>query len=369
MRRVGILTGGGDAPGLNAVLRAFVKRAVGQLHWQVVGVEDSFNGLLEHPRRLRELTPRSCQGLLPRGGTILGTTNHGDPFAFPMPDGTRRDRGAELAAAIRDEGLEGLVCIGGDGTQKIALRLMQKEGIPVVGVPKTIDNDLSATRYTFGFESAVAVATEALDRLHTTAESHERIMFLEVMGRDAGHIALHSGLAGGADVILLPEIPYDPARVVAKVKRRIDLGRLFSIVVVAEGALPADEGEVTSAERKQRLKDGGGAAAIAMAQLDGRIDAEMRATVLGHLQRGGSPIPFDRILATRFGVGAVDLVAADRWGEMVRIEDDVVSGVPIVDAVSAYRRVDLHGEMVRTAIAVGIELGAALEAAPAPGGG
>ncbi|MBT3220119.1 MAG: ATP-dependent 6-phosphofructokinase, partial [Proteobacteria bacterium] len=299
-KRIGILTGGGDAPGLNAVIRAFVKHSVREYQWEVIGIEDSFNGLFDSPRRLQKLDLRSCQGLLHRGGTVLGTTNRGNPFSFPMPDGSKADRSAELVNAIREEGIDGLVCIGGDGTQAIAIRLMEECGVPVVGVPKTIDNDLSATDFTFGFQSAVDVATEALDRLHTTAESHERVMFLEVMGRDAGHIAISAGVSGGADVILIPEIPYDPVRVANKIRGRQQLGRLFSIVVVAEGALPIGSGSLTKAERKKRIHRGGGAAAVAMAQLDGRIEAEMRSCVLGHLQRGGSPVAFDRLLATRF---------------------------------------------------------------------
>ncbi len=356
-RRVGILTGGGDAPGLNAVIRAFVKHGIHAHGWEIVGIEDSFNGLLDAPRRVHVLTMRSCRGLLHRGGTVLGTTNRGDPFDFPMPDGTRRDRSEELVLAIEEEGLAGLVCIGGDGTQRIALRLMRDRGVPVVGVPKTIDNDLSATDTTFGFHSAVEVATEALDRLHTTAESHERVMFLEVMGRDAGHIALAAGIAGGADAILIPEIPYDPERVAAKVRQRQRLGRPFSLVVVAEGALPVDAAHLQGPERKRRLARGGGAAAIAMAQLAGLVQAEMRTCVLGHLQRGGSPVPYDRILATRFGVAAVELVAADRWGEMVRLHDGRVGGVPLEQAVATYRRVDVGGELVRAARAVGVEFG------------
>ncbi|MEZ4323198.1 MAG: ATP-dependent 6-phosphofructokinase [Myxococcota bacterium] len=356
-RRIGILTGGGDAPGLNAVIRAFTKYAVRHHGWEVVGVEDSFNGLFDDPRRLVPLTLQSCRGLLHRGGTMLGTTNRGDPFSFPQPDGSRRDVSHALAQAVRDEGIEGLVCIGGDGSQAISLRLMEERGVKVIGVPKTIDNDLSCTDFTFGFQSAVDVATEALDRLHTTAESHERVMFLEVMGRDAGHIALYAGVAGGADIILLPEIPYDPERVAAKIQQRQDNGRLFSIVVVAEGALPKSASSSHS-ERKERLKRGGGAAAIAMAQLEGLVNAEMRTCVLGHLQRGGSPVPFDRVLATRFGVAAADLVAANRWGEMVRLRDGRVDGVPIREAIATYRLVDVDGELVRAARATGIELGA-----------
>lgn len=359
-RRVGILTGGGDAPGLNAVIRAFVKRAVGQLGWEVIGLVDSFDGIMETPRRVIPLSPQSCQGLLQRGGTILGTTNRGDPFSFPQGGG-RVDRREELVRAVREERLEGLVVIGGDGSQAIGLRVMEELGIPVVGVPKTIDNDLSATDLTFGFQSAVDIATEALDRLHTTAESHDRVMFLEVMGRDAGHIALHAGIAGGADVILLPEIPYDPERVAAKVRRRKALGRPFSLIIIAEGALPmrSDGTAVPHDEVKARLKRGRGAAAIAMAQLEGRIEAEMRVTVLGHIQRGGSPVPVDRLLATRFGVAAVDLIEQNRWGEMVRLLNGKVSGVAIREAVDTYRLVDTEGELVRTARAVGTEFGEA----------
>ena len=355
-RKIGILTGGGDAPGLNAVIRGFSRRAINGYGWEVVGVEDSFNGLLSSPRRLQKLTLKACVGLLQKGGTILGTTNRGDPFAFGVK-GPPKDRSEELAAAMRDEGIEGLVVIGGDGTMKIALALMDKVGIPVVGVPKTIDNDLSSTDVTFGFQSAVDVATDALDRLHTTAASHDRVMFLEVMGRDVGHIALHSGLAGGADAILIPEIPYDPDLIAAKIRRRQESGRRhFSVIVVAEGALPKDCASLSPKDRKERLKSGGGAAAIAMAQLEARIESEMRATVLGHLQRGGSPVPIDRILATRFGVAAAELVAAGRWGEMVRLHNGVVDGVPLRDA-AVTREVSLDDELLRTARAVGVEFG------------
>lgn len=355
-KRVGILTGGGDAPGLNAVIRAFVKSATRQHGWKVVGIEDSFNGLFQEPRRVHELDLKSCQGLLHRGGTFLGTTNRGDPFAFPFPDGSRRDVTADLVEGFVELGLEGLVVIGGDGTQAIGLRLMETTGIPVVGVPKTIDNDLSCTDFTFGFQSAVDVATDALDRLHTTAESHERVMFLEVMGRDAGHIALSAGIAGGADIILIPEIPYDPALLAAKIRSRQNLGRPFSIVIIAEGALPIGS-PVDLSERRGRLAAGGGAAAIAMANLHGLVDAEMRCCVLGHLQRGGSPVAFDRVLATRFGVAACDLVARGRWGEMVRLHNGVVDAVPIREAIETYRLVDTNGELVRTARATGVEFG------------
>ncbi len=356
--RIGILTGGGDAPGLNAVIRAVVKYGVGKLHWQVIGIEDSFNGLLDAPRRLHELTPRSCQGILHRGGTILGTTNRGDPFSFPNEKGELVDRSRDLANAIRDEGLEGLIVIGGDGTQAIGLKLMDTHGIPVVGVPKTIDNDLSATDLTFGFISAVETATEALDRLHTTAESHDRVMLLEVMGRDAGWIALWAGVAGGADCIAIPEIPYDPDRFAEKIKARRIRGRHFTLIVVAEGAVPS-EGESLPSEiphGKGTLKTGGAAATLARL-LTERLDIETRTTVLGHLQRGGGPVAFDRVLATQFGVHAVELIQAGRWGEMVRLQHGAISSVPIRDAVATYRTVDAQNRLISSARAVGIEFG------------
>ncbi len=356
--RIGLLTGGGDAPGLNAVIRAVVKYAVGKLHWQVVGIEDSFNGLLDAPRRLHDLTPKSCQGILHRGGTILGTTNRGNPFDFPDGNGGRTNRGDELAAAIRDEGLEGLIVIGGDGTQAIGLRLMDEHGVPVVGVPKTIDNDLSATEFTFGFISAVENATEALDRLHTTAEAHDRVMLLEVMGRDAGWIALWSGVAGGADCIAIPEIPYDPDRFCAKIRERRMRGRQFTLIVVAEGAEPA-EGDSTPHEvqhGKGKIRTGGAAQTLARLIAE-RIDVETRVTVLGHLQRGGSPVAFDRVLATEFGVRAVELISAGHWGEMVRVLEGKVSSVPIREAVAEYRTIEEDHPLIAAGRAVGIEFG------------
>jgi phosphofructokinase-like protein len=349
--RIGILTGGGDAPGLNAVIRAFVKRAVGQLGWQVVGIEDSFNGILESPFRIHDLTPQWCAGLLPRGGTA----NRGDPFAFG-PE--KRDRSAEVAHAVKILGLEGLVIIGGDGTQKIGLRLMEERGVKVVGVPKTIDNDLSATDQTFGFQSAVDVATEALDRLHTTAEAHDRVMILEVMGRDAGHIALHAGIAGGADAIIIPEIPYDVERICDKIDRRLAINRQFTLIVIAEGAKPkgGDVHPVSEPHGKGKVSLGGPGQQLARA-LSERRPVETRVTVLGHLQRGGSPVAFDRLLATRFGVSVVDLVAEGKWGRMVALQNGHIVDVPTGDACLHYRYVDPDGELVRTAKAVGIEFG------------
>ena len=357
-RRVGILTGGGDAPGLNAVIRAVVKHGVGNLDWEVVGIEDAFNGLLHSPKRLHQLTPVTCKGLLHRGGTMLGTTNRGNPFRYPDGAGGHVDRSGELAAQIRAEGLEGLIVIGGDGTQEIAWNLMQAHGIPVIGVPKTIDNDLDCTDFTFGFWSAVEVATEALDRLHTTAESHDRVMIMEVMGRTAGWIALYAGLAGGADGIAIPEIPYDPDRFVAKIRQRRERGRPFTLLVVAEGASPIDGAMLSTVNGagQVRIKAGGAGATLARL-ISERDDAEIRVTVLGHLQRGGSPVPFDRVLATRFGVAAVKLVEEGLWGNLVRLEDGLITHVPLDQVAGHPRHVELENPLLQDARAVGIELG------------
>ncbi len=357
-KRIGILTGGGDAPGLNAVIRAVVKYGVGRLGWEIVGIEDSFNGLLEDAIRIHHLTPASCKGLLQRGGTVLGTTNKGDPFAW-VEGGKVVDRTQRLAERVRDLGMEGLIVIGGDGTQAIGHRLMKETGVPVVGVPKTIDNDLRATDQTFGFQSAVDVATEALDRLHTTAEAHDRVLILEVMGRDAGHIALHAGIAGGADVILLPELPYDASRVAAKIRRRQLIKRHFSLIVVAEGAVPAEVAErcESLAERWTWLRAHGGAGAALGHKLPELVQAEIRTVVLGHLQRGGSPVPFDRVLATRFGVKAVELVAEGRWGQMVCYKGGSVTSIHLDEVTGGIRGVDTEGELCQVARRVGVELG------------
>ncbi len=353
-KRIGILTGGGDAPGLNAVIRAVVKYGVGQKQWEVVGIEDAFNGLLERPYRIQNLDPVACKGLLPRGGTILGTTNRGDPFSWTLDGKEPVDRSSEVAEAVEDLGLEGLIIVGGDGTQKIGLQLMARRGVPVVGVPKTIDNDLSATDYTFGFMSAVEVATDALDRLHTTAEAHDRVMLLEVMGRDAGWIALYAGLAGGADCIVIPEIPYDVERICNKIEARRNVGRHFTLVVVAEGAVPdASAGDDAHRQNKERAAD-----ALARA-ISKRLPVETRVTILGHLQRGGSPVPFDRILGTRMGIAAVELIEANRWGEMVCLQNGEITGAPIAEAVATYRLVEPKSSLIATARATGIEFGAA----------
>ncbi len=342
-RHVGILTGGGDAPGLNAVIRAVVKYAVGHKGWLLTGVEDAFDGLIARPMRLRRLVPRSCGGLLSRGGTVLGTTNRGDPFKWK--DG--RNHAHDVRVELDRLGMEGLIVIGGDGTMRIAEKLMREHGVPVIGVPKTIDNDLGATDQTFGFQSAVDCVTDALDRLHTTAESHDRCIVVEVMGRDAGFIALHGGIAGGADVILIPEIPWELERIRAKLEQRRNIGRRFSLIVVSESARPV--GAATTSGRAGQL--------VVDALEAAEPELDIRLTVLGHLQRGGSPDAYDRVLATRFGVAAVDLAAADRWGEMVALRDGKVVGVQLTEAVGYNRIVDAHGELIMTARAVGVEMG------------
>ena len=351
-KRIGLCTGGGDAPGLNAVIRAIVKYGHGQLGWSFLGIEECFHGLMyPETKRVWPLDLPSCQGLLSRGGTILGTTNRGDPFGR-APDGRLY---AEIIRESYDRhNLDGLILLGGDGTQKIGHRLSTEYGIPIVGVPKTIDNDLESTDFTFGFWSAVDVATDALDRLHTTAESHDRVMILEVMGRTAGWIALYAGLAGGADCIALPEIPYDADRFMDKILKRRDLGRHFTLVVVAEGATPAGMGTESKSAR------GAGEQLTQLLQdaFEKRADdTEIRCTVLGHIQRGGSPIPFDRVLATRYGVKAVELVRDGRFGELVCLKGGEITSVPIADVASAPREVAPDESLLDVARAVGIEFG------------
>jgi 6-phosphofructokinase 1 len=357
---VALLTGGGDCPGLNAVIRA-ASRTAFNLGYEVYGVEDAFDGFLTG--KVRRLTPRHVRGLLHLGGTILGTTNRANPFAYP----TRRkgalvevDRSADVLRSVRDHGLDAVVAIGGDGTLGIAERLYRL-GLPVVGVPKTIDNDIAATVITFGFDTAVTTATDALDKLHTTAESHKRVMVVEVMGRYAGWIALHCGIAGGADVILIPEIPFRLERVCEAIKRRERAGRSFSIVVVAEGAFPRGGRRSTvgprEAGREVRLGGIGEWLAREIAEATGK---ETRSLVLGHLQRGGAPSSFDRLLATRLGTAAMRLVAREQFGRMVALDPPRVRAVPLREAVGKgkMKLVPRDSDIVRSARDVGIEFGA-----------
>ena len=358
LQRIGILTGGGDAPGLNAVLRAVVKAAAGQ-GLEVLGIEDGFSGLITG--NSRRLATRDVSGILPRGGTILGASNRDNPFKYAAERGGRtviEDVSDQVIARAAEWALDALVVVGGDGSLAIARELWEK-GLAVVGVPKTIDNDLSSTDQTFGFDTALMTATEAIDKLHTTAEAHHRVMVVEVMGRNAGWIALQAGLAGGADVILIPEIPFDIEAVGAKIQDRRAHQKPFSIVVVAEGAKPAG-GEVVV----QRLANDptnpvrlGGIGNVIGQQVEELTGMETRVTVLGHVQRGGSPTAFDRILATRFGVAAVEAAVRGRFGTMVALRGTRVEVVPLTAAVRALRNVDPDGELVRTARAIGITFG------------
>lgn len=351
MKRIGILTGGGDCPGLNAVIRAAVRTLVREHDIEAVGIQLGFEGLLT--KSVVPLSLDTIRGILPKGGTLLRTTNRGNPFEFPMADGVCVDRSEEVVANIRELGIDGIIAIGGDGTLRIAQRLCDM-GIPMVAVPKTIDNDLAATDYTFGFHTAVAVATEAVDRLHTTAESHDRVMILEVMGRNAGWIALYAGIAGGADIILVPEIPYKPQAIVESIRERSAEGAKFDIIVVAEGAKRVGGEEAYLDKARLRL---GGIAYQVAADIQQHVDLELRVTVLGHIQRGGSPIAFDRILASRFGAMAAELIAKGKFGQMVALRSDEIVSVPIRDAVSRPKYVDPHGQMVETARNLGISFG------------
>ncbi|MFQ5508590.1 MAG: 6-phosphofructokinase [Leptospirillia bacterium] len=360
MPKVGVLTGGGDCPGLNAVIRAVVKSAEKKYGWSVVGIEDSFEGLIL-PGKTREMTSFSIRGILPTGGTILHSSNRSNPFEFhTQVDGREviEDVSDQLLLYFKELGLSGLIAIGGDGTNRLAARLFDK-GLPVVGVPKTIDNDLRATDVTFGFNSAVTTATECLDKLHTTAASHHRVIVVEVMGRYTGWIALESGIAGGADVILIPEIPYDIEDVCQKIRDRADQGSGFSIVVVAEGAKPKG-GDVTVVEKGGKGKGMdrlGGVGNEVGEHIANCTDMDVRVTVLGHIQRGGSPTAFDRILATRFGAKAMSLVVRGEFGRMVCLQGSQITSVPIHEAITDYKWVPLDSGLILTAEAIGINLG------------
>ncbi len=354
--RLGVLTGGGDAPGLNAVIRAVVKSASNS-GIEVVGLEDSFDGLIER-NRSRVLTPRDVTGILRIGGTILGTRNQGNPFHYPVATSEgERDYSARVVEMFQAMGLDALVVIGGDGTLSIAYEFC-KRGIPLVGVPKTIDNDIVGTVNCFGFDTAVAFATDAIDRLHSTAEAHKRIIIVEVMGRYAGWIALHAGIAGGADAIVIPEIPFDVEKIADRLRARDRWGAKFSIVVAAEGAFPKG-GKVALLEpahagHVERL---GGIGAQLCAALAGLTGKETRSVVLGHLQRGGAPTSFDRVLATRFGGAAVELVKRGEFGMMVAYNPPNIVPRPIADVVGKTRTVPPDDDLLITARALGISFG------------
>jgi 6-phosphofructokinase 1 len=357
--RIALSTGGGDAPGLNAVIRAAVLSAANR-GWDVLGVKRGYAGLLGEDEVI-PLTAASVRGIAHLGGTILRTSNRGNPFHYPvtLPDGSceERDRSAEVLRNAKELGIDALISIGGDGSLHIAQQLCDM-GMKIVCVPKTIDNDVSGTITTFGFDTAVNTALDAIDKLHTTAESHDRVIVLEVMGRHAGFIALHSGVAGTADVILIPEIPYDIEKVCAKILARDRAGSKFSIVVIAEGAFPKGSAPSLRGGQKIGQQERLGNVAERLAQdIEARTGKECRSLVLGHLQRGGQPTSYDRLLAVRFGGAAVRAVADEKWGYMVALQSPHIVTIPIDEALREPKRVDPNHDLVLTARATGISFG------------
>jgi len=359
IKRIGILTSGGDCPGLNAVIRAVTRKAIHQHEYEVIGIEDGFEGLILN--RHRKLNDRDVSGILTLGGTILGTTNRANPYKYPVNKAggvEYRDVSGQIIERLRQLKIDSLVCIGGDGTLDTTYRLF-KQGVSVVGIPKTIDNDVKGTDITFGFDTAVQIATEGIDRLHTTAESHHRIMILEVMGRSAGWIALHTGVAGGGDVILIPEIPYDLKEIAQHIKDRRKKGKKFTIIVVSEGAKPIGGTVVV----QRIVKDGsepkrlGGVSFVISEQLEGLTGIETRNVVLGHLQRGGSPSHFDRILGTQLGSKAVELIAQGEFGCMVGVKDNDFVKVPLAKVAQGSRLVPLDHLLIKTARDLGVCFG------------
>ncbi len=359
VKRLGVLTGGGDAPGLNAVIRAVVKSAV-NAGIGCLGLEDSFDGLLD-VNRSRVLLPNNVTGILRIGGTILGTKNRGNPFAYPPAVNGKGAKPADYSQQCIDTfrrlALDALIVIGGDGTLSIGHRFFTL-GLPIVGVPKTIDNDIVGTMNCFGFDTAVQFATEAIDRLHTTAEAHHRVMVVEVMGRYAGWIALHAGIAGGADIILIPEIPFDLQIVADRIREREKWGARFSIVVVAEGAAPkGGKASIVHAAHNGAVERLGGIGALVARRLEKLTGKETREVVLGHLQRGGTPTGYDRVLATRLGGAAVDFARRGLFGMMVASNPPDVVPVPLEEVVGKTRKVPLDGDTVMTARAIGVSFG------------
>ncbi len=361
LKRVGILTGGGDCSGLNAVIRAVTRSAIIGHHATVVGIVGGFEGLITG--HSEELTVKSTRDILTLGGTILGTTNKGNPFEFRelMGDGSIKvsDYSDRAVETYRKMGLDCLFVVGGEGTLEIGYRFFKK-GVPVIGIPKTIDNDLDKTDYTFGYQTAVEVASEALDRLQTTGRSHQRVMILEVMGRTAGWIALESGIAGGAHIILIPEIPYNIDRVVEKIEFRAGGGSPFSIIMVAEGAREEGGGVITQASASTRLQGVpqlGGVGQYLADQIKKRVDLEVRCTVLGHIQRGGSPCAFDRVLGTRLGSFAVQAAADGNFGTMVSLDTPDMVLVPLSELAGKVRTVPVDSQLIQCAEAIGISMG------------
>ncbi len=358
-RRIAILTGGGDCPGINAVIRAITKKAILEYDMEVIGIKDGYEGLIHNQYRL--LSYDDVSGILTLGGTILGTTNKANPFEYAIKDGQQlkfQDRSGDVLKNLEELNIECLVCIGGDGTLWISNRFYEI-GVPVVGVPKTIDNDIRGTDITFGFDSAVSIATEGIDRIHSTAQSHHRIMLIEVMGRKAGWIALHSGIAGGGDIILIPEIPFKINRIVDYVKKRRETGRYFSIIVIAEGAMP-EGGEVVVRRIVQESAEQvrlGGISFVLGEQIERMIELETRSVVMGHLQRGGTPTPFDRVLATRLGSKAVDLITKKRFGKMVSVQGNHLVDFPLKEVAKGPRFIPSDHELILAGREIGVCFG------------
>lgn len=363
MNRVLVATGGGDCPGLNAVIRAIVKRASQEKDWEVIGSIQSFDGLLREPTEVVILDEKTVSGIHVRGGTIIGTTNKGGPFAWPVKnnDGTWDyvDRSDEMIRKLKYIGVDAVINVGGEGSQKISQKLYEK-GLNIIGVPKTIDNDLRATDFTFGYQTAVQIATEAVDKLVTTAASHNRVLILEVMGRNAGWIALSAAIAGGAEVCLIPEIPYDVKKVVERLESRFSRGKGFANIVIAEGAKPIG-GEITGKQSQEvgyeNFKLGGVATRLKHQIEELGFEADMRETVLGHLQRGGIPVAYDRILATEFGVKAFEMVLEKRYGEMVAYRHPNIVSVPLTEVITQEKLVQTDSDLVKTARGIGISFG------------
>lgn len=359
IKRIGILTGGGDCPGLNAVIRGVTKTAINKHHMEVIGFQDGFLGLIEE--RFIKLFSERVSGILQEGGTILGSSNTANPFAHKiMQNGEwiTVDKSDQCMELYNDLGLDALVCVGGDGTMSIAGELAKK-GANIIGVPKTIDKDLMETDTTFGFDTARSIVTEAIDRLHTTAQSHHRAMLVEVMGRNAGWLALESGLAGGGDIILIPEIPYDIEEIVSVVRKRSRFGKKFSIIVVSEGAKPIGGEQVVKkvVENSPDPVRLGGISHIIAEQIEKLTDIEARVTILGHLQRGGTPTSMDRILATQFAVKAMDLVVEKKFGHMVVLKGNKLTSVPVEKVMNKQRTVPKDCFLVRAGLDVGVSYG------------
>jgi phosphofructokinase-like protein len=362
MKKLLVTTGGGDCPGLNAVIRGIVKRASLESDWEIWGSFEALNGVMEEPSRLIKLDESTVSGIHVRGGTILGTTNKGNPLSFPekQADGSTKivNRIPWLVGRLKSKGFDAVINIGGDGSQAIS-QAMFELGMPVVGVPKTIDNDLSSTDFTFGFQTAVQTASDSFDRLVTTASSHHRVMIMEVMGRNAGWIALYTAISGGAEICLIPEIPYDLNVVVDRIRRRYNNGRGFVNIVIAEGVY-AKEGSITSTVGEAgriAVRLGGVCYTLSQQLKDAGVEADIRETVLGHTQRGGTPIAFDRVIASVFGVKAMELVLAEKFGQLVVLQNNDYTSVPIKEAISSYNVVDPNGTLVQAAKGLGISFG------------